>query len=155
MRNLLEIRRRQLDRQLDSYREMTQASGSAKGWVRAIREGLGLSGVQLAKRLRVSPASVSELEKGEVARTVSLATLEKAAHAMGCRLVYALVPEKRLEETVQDRARFVAGRRMAQVSQTMRLENQELDAETQRWTFEQLTRKLATDDIRTLWREDD
>jgi predicted DNA-binding mobile mystery protein A len=79
---------------------------------------------QLAKRLGVSQPRVVEIEQTEVVGTVTLQTLQRAAEALGCRLVYVLIPDKPLAETVQSRAEFVAQRQLAPVQQTMRLENQ-------------------------------
>jgi predicted DNA-binding mobile mystery protein A len=79
---------------------------------------------QLAKRLGVSQPRIVELEQSEVSGRVTLHTLQRAAEALGCRVVYALVPEEPLAETVRTRAEAVAQRRLASVQQTMRLENQ-------------------------------
>ena len=76
-----------------------------KGWVRAIREALGMTGVQFARRLRVTPQSAEALEKSEANGTIQLKTLRRAAEALDCRLVYALVPNSSLEDNVAARAR--------------------------------------------------
>jgi predicted DNA-binding mobile mystery protein A len=53
-----------------------------------------------------------------------LHTLQRAAEALGCRLVYALVPDQPLAETVRKQAELVTDRQLANVEQTMRLEDQ-------------------------------
>src|SRR3984885_14996073 len=78
-----------------------------KGWVRAIRDALGMSGVQLAKRLKVSPQTVEAMEKSEAGGTIQLNTLKRAAEALDCTLVYALIPRTSLENTVNNRARQI------------------------------------------------
>jgi predicted DNA-binding mobile mystery protein A len=55
---------------------------------------------------------------------VTLNTLQRAAEALGCRFVYALVPEQPLEDTVRSRAQLIAARQLAAVEHTMRLEDQ-------------------------------
>jgi predicted DNA-binding mobile mystery protein A len=95
-----------------------------KGWIRAIRDSLGMSGVQLGKRLKVSPQTIEAMEKSEAAGTIQLNTLRRAAEAMDCKLVYALVPRTSLENTVRNRARQVALAALARVSHTMKLEDQ-------------------------------
>lgn len=70
------------------------------------------------------------LEKSEVSSTVTLQTLQRAAEALGCRFVYALVPEKPLAETVRQRADLVAQRQLAAVEHSMRLEDQSVKSKT-------------------------
>src|ERR1700710_1676555 len=98
-----------------------------KGWIRAIRDALGMSGVQLGKRLEVSPQTVEAMEKSEAAGTIQLNTLKRAAEALDCTLVYALIPKTSLENTVRNRARQIAKAALARVSHTMRLENQDTE----------------------------
>lgn len=62
------------------------------GWLKAVREALGLPRSHLAKRLRVSVPTIQNYEKREKADTITLASLRKAAAAMDCELVVALVP---------------------------------------------------------------
>lgn len=98
------------------------------GWVRAVRDALGMSTRDLAARMGVASSSwVSELERNEAAGTVTLATLERAAAALGCRLEYVLVPVEPLEEVVRTRARDVARRELSDVEHTMALEAQPVD----------------------------
>jgi predicted DNA-binding mobile mystery protein A len=79
---------------------------------------------QFARRLGVSQPRIIELEKSEVSGSVTLHTLQRAAEALGCRLVYALVPDRPLAETVRKQADLVSARQLANVEQTMRLEDQ-------------------------------
>jgi predicted DNA-binding mobile mystery protein A len=81
---------------------------------------------QFAERLGVSQPRIVELEQSEAGGGVTLNTLQRAAEALGCRLVYALVPERPLEETVRARADLVASRLTAAVEHSMRLEDQEV-----------------------------
>ena len=98
---------------------------------------------QLAARLRVSQPTLVALEKGEVFETISLKTLRRAAAALDCSVVYALVPNQPLDDMVLARALALAEAQRARTDQTMRLENQslrepELAAELNRLTEEYL-----------------
>lgn len=97
-----------------------------QGWIRAIRQALGMTAQQLGRRLGVTQATLSGLEASEINGSIRLATLRKAAEAMNCTLVYALVPNTSLEETVQEQARKVANEQLEPVEHTMLLENQSL-----------------------------
>ncbi len=85
---------------------------------------------QFAKRLGVSQPRIIKLEKSEVDGSVTLQTLQRAAEALGCRLVYALVPKEPLAETVRERAELVAQRQLTAVEHTMRLEDQSVKSKT-------------------------
>ena len=87
---------------------------------------------QLAKRLGVQQPRIIELEKAEASGNITAQSLERAAEAMGCRLVYALVPIKPLTQTIEERARDLAQRKLASVDQSMRLEAQGVDDKTSR-----------------------
>src|SRR5271168_4978205 len=106
---------RHLDARFADLRPLAAIHRPPKGWIRAIRDALGMTTAQLARRLGVSQPRIVELEKSEVTGSVTLKTLQRAAEALGCRLVYALVPEKPLAETVRERANHVAKGQIAAV----------------------------------------
>ena len=119
--------RQHLDPRLETIRPLLATlKPPSKGWIRAIREGLGMTAAQLAKRLRVTQATLSTLELSETRGTIQIDTLRRVAEAMNCTLVYALVPAEPLEKIVQDRARSVASEQLQPIQHSMRLENQEL-----------------------------
>jgi len=113
-----------LDGRLSLMRPTDRFTVPPKGWIRAIRDALGMSGAQLAAKLGMKPPSVVALEQSEAAATIRLETLQKAAAALDCELVYALVPRKPLEEIVQDRARMIALRELGGIAHSMGLEDQ-------------------------------
>lgn len=97
--------REQLDLSIAKLKPLGQTARPVKGWLRAIRTGLGMTGVQLARQMGVTPPRVVEMEKSEVEGAISLKVLERAAEAMGCSLVYALIPRAgSLEQALRDRA---------------------------------------------------
>jgi predicted DNA-binding mobile mystery protein A len=69
-----------------------------------MRDALGMSSYQLAKRMGVSQTRIRQFEGAEGDGSIRLATLRRAAEAMDCRLVYGLVPTAPLEEVVLRRA---------------------------------------------------
>ena len=95
-----------------------------RGWIKAIRESLGMSSEQLGRRLGIKQPSVIAIEQSEAKGTIELATLRRVAAALDCTVVYALVPNKPLETIVRDRARAVIRHRMAAVEHSMLLEDQ-------------------------------
>jgi len=65
-----------------------------RGWIRTIRDALGVSGPRLARKLGVSKQRISALEKAEIEGRASLNSIRQAAEVLDCDLVYALVPRK-------------------------------------------------------------
>jgi predicted DNA-binding mobile mystery protein A len=94
----------------------------------------------LARRIGVSRQAVSQLEQREVDGSVTLNALEQVAQALGGRLVYAIVPERSLTETLERRALEVAADLTNSVRHTMRLEDQEPGRD-----LEERTRDLANE----------
>lgn len=123
MRNL-EAARRALDDRLTPLRRNGELRAPSAGWIKAIRQALGMTTAQLGRRIGVSQPRVVELEQAEADRSVTLKSLERAADALGCRVVYALVPNEPLETRVQRQAEAVAHQHMAAAGHSMRLEDQ-------------------------------
>ena len=115
---------RPLDKRFAVLRPLADAKRPPKGWIRAIRDSLGMTSAQFARRMNVVQSSAVELEQSEARGGITLKRLERAAEALGCRVVYALVPEQPLSEVVRARAERIAERQLAAVEHTMRLENQ-------------------------------
>ena len=65
---------------------------------------LGMSGPQLAKRFGVTKARISKAEHDELSGSVTLKSMQAMAEAMGCRFVYAVIPELEVEEVIKKRA---------------------------------------------------
>jgi predicted DNA-binding mobile mystery protein A len=115
---------RHLDKRFANLRALTKFQRPPKGWLRAIRDALGMTTAQYARRLGVSQPRIVELEKSEQKGNLTLNTLQRAAEALGCRLVYILVPEHPLADVVTARAELMAESQSQAVEQTMRLEDQ-------------------------------
>jgi predicted DNA-binding mobile mystery protein A len=115
-----------LDERLKEIGPVSRYTPPVKGWIRAVREALGMTAEQLGRRLGVKQSSVALLEQSEAKGSIELATLRRAAEALDCTLVYAFVPKQSLEETVRARARKFIRRRLAPVEHSMLLENQKV-----------------------------
>ena len=79
---------------------------------------------ELARRVRVSGPAIANLERSEAAGSIRLDSLRRVAEALDCVLVYALVPNSSLEDTVDRRARIVARQQVGQAQHSMLLEDQ-------------------------------
>jgi predicted DNA-binding mobile mystery protein A len=119
------LRLKQLDRSLEPYRVAGRVSRPTRGWIHAIRQALGVSSGELARRLGTSRQFPLQLEKGEAEDRITLKSLRAVANALDCELIYALVPRAgTLHQLVEERARTEAQQRVLGVEHSMALENQ-------------------------------
>lgn len=147
--------RRNLDKRLSGLRDSEALARPPRGWIRAIREAVGMTTAQLAKRLGVVQSRVTVIEKAEVQQSLTLASLEKAAHALDCRLVYALVPRQPLEDLVEDRARLKARKRLEFISHSMALEAQGIAEADEQEQLKRMVQRLLEKSGSDLWEEDE
>jgi len=108
---------------------------------------------QLAQRIGVSQPRALQIERAELRGTLTIGSLQRAAQAMNCRFVYALVPMEPLNTMVEKQANTLAAKRLAYTNHTMSLEDQSLhsdDADEQR---HDLAKKLAEKSGSELWED--
>lgn len=144
--------RKVLDRRFDVLRRLPEGARTRPqgGWVRAIRQALGMTQSDLAHRMGVSQVAVAKLEGTEKAGVIRLETLARAADALDCDLVYALVPRVTLEESVRRRAQHVVRRDFSSIVTTMRLEDQGLAGQDAQDAYEDLVETVIREP--GLWR---
>lgn len=145
-----QLKLRQLNRQLAVLRDNVLLPPRG-GWIREIRESLGMSLSQLAKRLGVSQQAVTQYQKNEASGSITLATLRKTAAALECELVYALVPKADITELRERRAYEVANRVLGRVAQSMVLENQGVSEQEIEQQAQDLARQILEEQPRHLW----
>jgi predicted DNA-binding mobile mystery protein A len=146
-----ELQRRQLDRALSTIPRDLLLHRPARGWIREIRNALGISAAELARRLGVSRATVAQMERDETTGAITLKRLERAAEALECSLGYVLIPKRPLGEIVRARAHEVASRLIGQVDHTMALEAQATSEDERARTIDDLAADLVRQG-RELWR---
>ena len=142
--------RRQLDKRLNTLRSSSFAR-PPRGWVKAIREALGMTTRQLAQRIGVVQSRAVDIEKAEVSGSITLESLERAAHALDCELVYALVPREPLETVIKKRATNLAKSHVKAVRHSMALEGQSLDETDEHEHIRQLVKQLSDKSGSKLW----
>ena len=147
------LARKNLDRRLSAWRSELGLVPSG-GWIRAIRDALGMTAEQLARRMGVVQSRVSTLEKAERTGTPSLKSLRQAAEAMDCVLVYAIVPRTSLDQIVREQAMKKAEGELARHHHTMRLENQAMDKRDIAAERERLASEMLTGSLRRIWDEE-
>jgi predicted DNA-binding mobile mystery protein A len=118
------LRAKQLDRALAPFKPAAQVSRPRLGWLKAIRQALGVSSTELARRLGTSRQRPLQIEMAEAEDRITLKSLRAAANALDCDLVYALVPRISLQELQGQRLRDEATERVLSIEHSMALEDQ-------------------------------
>lgn len=144
--------RRNLDRRFETLRPLTSEPRPHKGWIRAIRDAIGMTGADLAARLGVSQQTMAEFESNEQRGTIQLDTLQRVADALGCDLSYYMIPRNDLEDVVRERALEKARSHISRVAHHSRLEDQQLDESRELDQLQDLAERFT--DRRGLWSED-
>ncbi len=147
--------RQQLETTLQKFRPLLDIHMPPKGWIRAIRDALGMNGRHLANRLNVTRQRAAQIEKDELGGSATLKTMRRVAESLDCVFVYTLVPRKSLEHTLHEQARRVAKKRLMRVSHTMMLENQELSNSDQVQALNDIVNELIETQPSTLWDKHD
>lgn len=147
------LARRQLEARLQRLRPLVEEPRPHRGWIRAIRDALGMSSTELAARMGVSQQTVPDLERSELQDTIKLATLRRAADALDCDLAYVLVPRTTLNEAVEAQARRKAARHLGRVAHHSRLEDQAVEDHDAAAQLDELAARFI--DRRGLWSEPD
>lgn len=150
----IKLLRSQLDKQLSLLRKYQKQSPPLTGqWVRTLREALGMTQAQLAKRLRVTPQTIHAMETSENLGTISVNTLKKNGAALGCSVFVALIPHDPLEEIVKKQAQKVARRLVEQIVHTMALEKQQPHRDFIERQIEELASELIQRGDKCIWDE--
>lgn len=142
---------RELDNTLAALKPLVTVSRPRSGWIAAIRNALGMNQGQLAARMETTEPGVCEIEQGEIDGNATLAAMERAAAALNCRFVYALVPNDSLEQFLRQRARDIATARAEYVNHHMMLEGQQLDSEALERLIQDDIEESLDEQWQTLW----
>jgi predicted DNA-binding mobile mystery protein A len=140
-----QLKLRQLDATLKQLQLLRTITPPRSGWLRELRKGLGLTTAQMAQRLGITKQRVGVLERAEADGKLTLASLKRAAAALGCELVYAVVPKGSLEEMIDRQAELLANEMVRRTAHSMWLERQSPSEEELAAQTKDLVEKLKAD----------
>lgn len=149
--------RKTLDKRVQKIKELEFLYDMPFGWIRAVRDSLGISSRLLESRLGLQSGSISRAEQRERDKGITLDKLDQIARKMDCKLVYALIPlgeQKSLEAILETRARKLADEILRDVTNTMKLEAQGVDSKTSAAERERLVQSFVEKLDAKLWEED-
>lgn len=145
------LMREQVQEKLKCYADLASNEVPRKGWIRTLRDALGLSSAALAKRIGCSQANVVAMEKRERNKTISLEALEKVAQAMNCKLVYSIVPLEPINKILEKQARKIAKQQIHILNRSMALEEQALTSKQVKQQENSLVEELLRGNLKDIW----
>ena len=143
--------REQLQKTVDRLESIRSVRQPVRGWLRSVREALGMSSKQLAERLGVSGPRITGLEKSEQIGSATINTMRQAAEALDCVFVYAVIPREDFTATIHNQAKTLARRRMNNVTHSMLLEAQQLSDSDQQKAIETEVENIMRTMPKELW----
>ncbi len=115
----------QLNEKIDQLTDLQHVIVPPIGWIKAIRNGIGMTMEQLGKKLSITKQGVMDIEKREKEGAITIKSMQEIAKAMDMKLVYGFVPNKgSLEQMIETRAIELATKIVERTSNTMKLEDQ-------------------------------
>jgi predicted DNA-binding mobile mystery protein A len=142
--SLRKMRAKQIEKELSGFSRLTCPQ---IGWVKTIRETLGMNTRQLGSRCNVTSERIIKIEADEVEGRTTVATLEKIAEAMNCKLVYAFVPNSEMIEFIEKTAEEKARTQLMQTAHHMALEDQKVSVESMKDQIEILKGEILKNNV--------
>lgn len=149
------IQLRQLEEKLEGLRALAAVDSPPDGWLRTIRQALGMTTEQLAKRMKITRQAVLQLEQAEQRRTASWTSLRKAADAMDCDVVMSIVPRGSLNQVLMRQGRKQAERHLQRIAHSMKLDAHVVGPAEHERQVEELASQFAAERPRSLWMDED
>ena len=145
--------REQLDSKLSTLKGFTAQGLKSIGWIKTIREALGMTSTNLASRVGVNQSRIIHMEKAESDGNIKISTMEKVADALDMDFVYGFVPRTSLNEMVRQQAQKIALHKMERLDNTMRLELQELSSEEKERALKDMIDRILIDGPKDFWKK--
>jgi predicted DNA-binding mobile mystery protein A len=142
----------QLNNKMLAFASLGNVDLPPTGWLKAIRNAIGMSMLQLGNRLSITKQSVQDIERREKEGSVTIKALREVARALDMRLVYGFVPnEGSLEALIHRKAKELATHIVMRTNNTMRLEDQENTKQRIEKAIEERTTLIKNEMPKILW----
>jgi predicted DNA-binding mobile mystery protein A len=145
--------REQLDKKLEPLKVLSKSGMPENGWIKAIREALGMTTTDLGKKVGIDQSRISRLENSEKDGNIKLSSMQKIAQGLEMEFVYGFVTRGTLEKIVREQAHKIAMERMKRLSHTMRLELQELSNNEKERALKDMIDKILIDEPKDFWKK--
>lgn len=146
--HLRKIQARQIERETSALPKVLVPT---VGWIKTIRKTLGMNTRQLGERCGITSERIIRIEADEVSKRITMATLDKMAKAMNCKLVYAFVPNNGLVEFIEQTAGNKAKNSLTRISHHMKLEDQKTSDTAINEQIEALKDEMLRNNLKNIW----
>jgi predicted DNA-binding mobile mystery protein A len=152
MRNQKKLLIEQLDRKLKPFDGTQNVVVPDTGFINTIRTTLNMTLEQLGRKLNISKQGAKQIEKSEVAGTITLRSLNEVGKAMNMKFVYGFVPiDGSIELLIERKARALAEKIILRTNHNMMLENQEIGKDSLEKAIYDLTNEIKSQLKRKIW----
>jgi len=142
----------QLNTKMLAYASLQKVAPPPTGWIKAIRNAIGMSMLQLGNRLSITKQSVQDIGRREKDGSITIKALREAARALDMQLVYGFVPnDGSLELLIERKAKELATQIVMRTNNTMKLEDQENTKQRIVKAIQERTTIIKTEMPKTLW----
>ena len=142
----------QLNSKMLAFASLQKVAMPPTGWIKAIRNAIGMSMLQLGKRLSITKQSVQDIERREKDGSISIKALREAARALDMQLIYGFVPnDGSLEALIDRKAKELATQIVQRTSNSMKLEDQENSKQRIEKAIEERANIIKNEMPKTLW----
>ncbi|NNV57805.1 mobile mystery protein A [Limnovirga soli] len=142
----------QLNSKMLAFASLQKVAPPPTGWIKAIRNAIGMSMLQLGKKLSITKQSVQDIERREKDGSISLKALREAARALDMQLIYGFVPnDGSLEALIDRKATELAKQIVQRTSNSMKLEDQENSKQRIEKAIEERATIIKNEMPKTLW----
>ena len=122
------------------------------GWIKAIRNGIGMSMEQLGQKLSITKQGVMDIEKREKEGAITIKSMQEIAKAMDMQFIYGFVPNAgSLEQMIETRALEIASKIVERTSTTMKLEDQANSKERVEKAIKERASEIINKTPKILW----
>ena len=138
----------QLNSKMLAFASLQKVAPPPTGWIKAI----GMSMLQLGKKLSITKQSVQDIERREKDGSISIKALREAARALDMQLIYGFVPnDGSLEALIDRKAKELATQIVQRTSNSMKLEDQENSKQRIEKAIEERATIIKNEMPKTLW----
>lgn len=142
----------QLNTKMQAVANLANISMPHNGWIKTIRQAIGMTLLQMGKKLSITKQSILDIEKREQDGSITLKALRQAANALDMQLVYGFVPKDgSMEKLIDRKARELATRIVVRTSTNMKLEDQENSDTRIKKAIEEKTMSFKNELPKILW----
>ncbi len=137
---------RALDKKTQDLKAAKNIVSYSSGWINTVREAIGMTTVQLSRRLGISQPRVTKMESNE--ENLKLSTMKKVAEALGCEFVYYFKPKTTFQDIVKEQSLKKAAEILGDVNLNMALENQNVPMQE---SMEDLANEFISNKTKQIW----